>query len=380
MNIKDFKAGIYIKHEGYQYFLPNPINQEWELTPELVSLSNQASRYLGELNAYSALIPNIELYISMHVAKEAETSSKIEGTKTNIEEVFTDEENIDPEKRDDLSEVKNYIKATNFGIENLAHLPISTRLIKEIHQILLSSVRGNHKNPGQIRHSQNWIGGSTLLDAHFIPPHHSHIQELLSDLEKFIHNQDLLVPDLIKIGIVHYQFETIHPFLDGNGRIGRLLIVLYLVNKGILNKPVLYISEYFEQFRDLYYQNLDFPRTRDNLEQWLKFFLVAIIETSKKGILTFQKIRQLNEDLEHLINQKLKNKLSNANKLLKFLYKKPVTNTKEVSEILEISFTTAQRLIDEFVKLSILNENTGQKRNREYYFSKYLVIFITKQK
>lgn len=378
MNISNFVSGSKIKHEGYTYFLPELINHEWELTPEIVSLESQASRYLGELNAYSTLVPNIELYISMHIAKEADTSSKIEGTKTNIEDVFTDELDIDPEKKDDLKEVLNYINATNYGMETLTNLPLATRLIKEIHFRLLSSVRGTHKNPGEIRTSQNWIGGATLLDAHFVPPHHSHIQELLSDLEKFVHNKDLLVPDIVKIAIIHYQFETIHPFLDGNGRVGRLLIGLYLIDKGILSQPVLYLSEYFDRFKSLYYQNLDFPRNQNNMEQWLKFFLVAVIETSKKGVATFKKIVSLNLELEFSINKNLFKKSSNGIKLLKFLYQKPIVNVISVSKHLEISQSTSQRLIEDFVSLNILTEKTGFKRNREFIFARYLELFETK--
>jgi Fic family protein len=378
MNVTNFLSGNKIKSDGFVYFLPELINHEWELTPELVNLESQASRYLGELNAYSTLVPNIDLYISMHIAKEADTSSKIEGTKTNIEDVFSDELDIDPEKKDDLKEVINYINATNYAIDELKNLPLATRLIKEIHFRLLSSVRGKHKNPGEFRKSQNWIGGSTLLDAHFVPPHHSHIQELLNDLEKFIYNKSLLVPDIIKIAIIHYQFETIHPFLDGNGRVGRLLIGLYLIDKGILSQPVLYLSEYFDRFRSLYYQNLDFPRRQNNMEQWLKFFLVAVIETSKKSVETFKKIVSLNIELELLINQNMIKKSSNGNRLLKFLYQSPVITPLSVSKKLNISLSTSKRMVEDFVRLKIITEKTGFKRNREFVFTKYLQLFETK--
>lgn len=376
MNILNYQSGGNRQASGYTYFLPSLVNQEWELSLELVKLTDHASRFLGELNAYSTLIPNVDLYISMHIAKEAENSSKIEGTKTNIEDVFTEEMNIDPEKRDDWKEVINYIRSTNYAIVELERLPISTRLIKEVHKILLSGVGGNHKNPGEFRKSQNWIGGATISDAHFIPPHHQHINDLMNDLENFIHNKNLLVPDIVKIGIVHYQFETIHPFLDGNGRIGRLLVILFLINSGILSKPVLYLSDYLEKHRSLYYQNLDFVRTQNNLEQWLKFFLVSVIETSKKGIQTFKNILELSQRMENMLATKAGKSLGNANSLLKLLYSQPIVNPQLISSHLEVTTRTAQRLITLFTELKILNEKTGFKRNREYAFSEYINLFV----
>lgn len=217
---------------GYSYFMPSLINQQWKWEEQSINtLLEKAAIKLGELNSYSKLVPNIDLFIQLHVTKEAVVSSRIEGTKTQIEEALMDENEISPEGKDDWQEVNNYIKALNQAITELETLPISSRLIKKTHQILLDNARGENKQPGEYRRSQNWIGGNTLADAVFIPPHQKNVDELMGDLEKFLHNEDIKVPALIKIGIAHYQFETIHPFLDGNGRIGRLLITLFLVDQ-----------------------------------------------------------------------------------------------------------------------------------------------------
>jgi len=378
MNIDSFISGRFITQNDYKSFLPGSINHEWIISnPEVnVSLA-EANRLLGELNAFSQLIPDVDFFISMHILKEATTSSRIEGTKTNMEEALLKVEDINPGKRDDWAEVQNYINAINFSIGELERLPISNRLIKNTHKVLLSGVRGKHKIPGEFRTSQNWIG-ATLKDAIFIPPHFNEIPDLMSDLEKFIHNEEIMVPHLIKIAIIHYQFETIHPFLDGNGRLGRLLITLLMVSTGILKKPALYLSEFFEKNRNYYYDNLMVVRTSNNLIQWLKFFLVGIIETSNSSIQVFKKIIELRREIETIKLPKLGVKIDKGHALLNYLYQKPIIESKEISENMKISAATANRLIAQFVEMEILTELTGYKRNRKFIFKEYFDIFQSK--
>ncbi len=273
MNISSFKSGKLQQRLEYKSFEPTLINEEWHLDNDAVALLlSQADQKLGELNAFSQLIPDVDFFIKMHVVKEGTKSSRIEGTQTNIDEAIQKEEFIQPEKKDDWQEVQNYVEAMNTAITELQQLPLSNRLLKNAHKIILQGVRGKHKQPGEFRISQNWIGGSSLADAKFIPPHQEGVLEYMSDLEQFIHSDKTNLPHLIKIAILHYQFETIHPFLDGNGRIGRLLITLYLVSTGLLVKPTLYLSDFFEKNKEHYYDNLTIVRTKDDLVQWLKFF------------------------------------------------------------------------------------------------------------
>lgn len=234
----------------------------------------------------------------MHVVKEATNSSRIEGTQTNIEDALVKQNEVDPEKRNDWKEVHNYIEAMDYAIPRLEKLPLSSRLLKETHKILLDSVRGEHKLPGQFRSSQNWIGGASINDAVFVPPPFHEVDRLMGDLENFIHSDDIAVPHLIKIALAHYQFETIHPFLDGNGRIGRLMITLYLIENKIIDKPILYLSDFFEKHKALYYDNLMAARTTNNLTQWIKFFLEGINQTSEVASRSLKEIMRLRQDCE----------------------------------------------------------------------------------
>lgn len=375
MNIKNYISGELRQEYQYKSFVPSMINHTftWD-DPQINTLLEDATRALGELNAFTMIVPNVDIFIQMHITKEANTSSKIEGTKTEIDEVLLAKDQINPEKRDDWQEVRNYIDAMNIALKELDTLPISNRLIKNIHAILLNSVRGETKHPGEFRKSQNWIGGANLATAYFIPPHHELVPDLMSDLEKFLHNEEIYVPHLIKIAIAHYQFETIHPFLDGNGRIGRLLITLYLVSNGLLTKPSLYLSDFIERNKSLYYESLTFVRTQNNLNGWLKFFLTAVIETAKSGVDTFKQILRLKQDIDSIIFSFGK-KSQNAKALVDFLYQKPIISSADIIEPLGISKPTANLLLSDFVEKGILIEVTGLQRNKLYSFERYLNIF-----
>jgi Fic family protein len=373
--MQNFKAGTYINQGHHKSFQPEEINKTWLLNDmEIISLLSKADRQLGRLDMYSEHIPDIDLFISIHVLKEATQSSKIEGTQTNMQEALLEKEDVSNEKRDDWEEVQNYINAMQKAIEMLDEIPFSSRLIKQTHKVLLQGVRGEHKQPGEFRTSQNWIGGASISDAIFIPPSHTRINDLMSDLEKFTHNDETQLPDLLKIGIMHYQFETIHPFLDGNGRVGRLLITLYLVDKEILKKPILYLSDFFENKKSLYYDNLMRVRTHNDIKQWLKFFLVGVIETAKKGVETFDNILKLKENTEIQI-QTLGSKAGNAQKVVQSLLKKPVIDVDKVESITGVSKRTAYNLINDLEELEILTEVTGSKRGKIYVFKKYLDLF-----
>ncbi len=363
------------KPQQYEYFLPSFINHDFDIdNKKILIYLEEATRLLGELNAYGNLVPDVDFFIQMHVVSEAVSSSKIEGTKTGMDEALLEKDEIDPEKRDDWQEVKNYIDAMNHAIENLKQLPVSVRLIRETHAILLSDVRGEHKKPGEVRTSQNWIGGASVNTAHFIPPHDMHVMELLSDWEKFWHNEMINMPVLLKSAIGHYQFETIHPFLDGNGRVGRLLISLQLMERKFLNYPVLYISDFFETNRQAYYDSLNRVRIDNDLEQWILFFLEGIIETSKKSKLTFEKILTMRESFEKSIAT-LGRKSESGRSLLAYLFSDPIVKIKDVEKYLEVSYAAANNLVDDFVELGILKEKTGFSRNRLFGMDDYIKLF-----
>lgn len=372
--MENFKSGTYINQGGYKSFQPELINRAWKLSDMgVLQLLSQADRHLGRLDMYSEYV-NIDFFVRMHVAKEATQSTKIEGTQTNIEEAFLRREEIKTERRDDWEETRNYISAMNEGINLLHTLPFSSRLIRQIHKILLQGVRGEHKLPGEYRSSQNWIGGASLADAVFVPPIHTSLPELMSDLEKFANDSLNPLPDLLKIAIMHYQFETIHPFLDGNGRVGRLMITLYLVSRGILKQPILYLSDFFEKHRTLYYDNLMRVRTHNDLNQWLKFFLRGVIETAQKGVETFDKILQLQKHTELKIKE-LGVKGKDANKVIEFLYQTPVIDAQKTAEVTGKSLKSAYGLIAKMEEMRILKEITGAARGKLYVFGDYLSLF-----
>lgn len=374
--IENFKAGSFQQQYKYKSFIPGKINLEWVWEdPKINSLLSEANVNLGNLNAFSLYVPDVDVFIRMHLVKEATKSSRIEGTRTEMEEALLKDDEIQPEKRGDWKEVQNYINAMNYSISKLDRIPVSTRLLKEAHRILMQGVRGESKTPGEYRKTQNWIGGATIDDAVFIPPPHTEVNELMGDLENFSHNENFNVPPIIKTAISHYQFETIHPFLDGNGRIGRLLITLQLVSLGVLSKPTLYISDYFEKHRNLYYDNLNRVREKNDLAQWIKFFLVAVIETSKNGIVTFQGILKLKEKIDGERILKLGKKIPRAKKLMNILYTNPIVSSNDVAGFLNVTAATANSLIQDFINLGILVEITGGKRYRLFSFEEYLKLF-----
>ena len=377
MKLEDYKSGEYVKMNDYKAFIPSKINYNWGWDDtKLDKLLAEANRQIGELNAYSLLIPNVDLYIKMHVKIEANKSSRIEGTRTTVEEDLLDVTDINPEKRDDWEEVQNYVKATNYGVERIKYgFPVCTRLIRELHKILMQGVRGEHKTPGEFRTSQNWIGGSMPSNAVYVPPPHTEIAECLTDFEKFINNEEIDTPDLIKIAILHYQFESIHPFLDGNGRIGRLLIPLYIQSKGMLDKSCLYISDYIERNKDTYYDMLTRVRTHNDMIAWIKFFLEAVIETSKTAKEKFRNVVELTMEMDKIIVN-LPVKSDNVKKVIDVLYNEPVINRKKLCDITKIKEGTIKNIINCLLENNIIVETTGYSRNQIFTFQKYTDLFL----
>lgn len=387
--MEQFKAGKYVKAvspkgERYSAFLPAHMRTDlaWN-DPQLPALLEEARGYLGELNAYAKLVPNIDFFIESYVAREAEQSNRIEGGTTSLEEVYLEEEDFeDVEKVDDQKEVLNYIRAINEAVASMqtpGRPPLSLRLVYEAHRRLLAGVRGGDgQHPGRVRTVQNKIGGSrgSLADAVFIPPTPDVVPGLLSDLEKFWHNTSPEMPTLIKVAYAHSQFETIHPFHDGNGRIGRLIIVLQLMSYGMLQLPVLYLSDYLEKNRGAYYDALTRVHDSHDLEHWVKFFLIGVRDTAKKGRETLESIIDLRKSYEERIEQYLSpRRAALARKLLEPLFKKPVVTAQEVEKLLSVSKPTAHAIVDELVTARILREKTGMKRNRIYTLHEYLALF-----
>lgn len=372
--MKFFKSGVFISQGSYKSFQPTDLCRNWQISNmDVIKLLSKADRQLGRLDMYSQYI-DIEMFIQMHIAKEATQSSKIEGTQTNMEEAFLSESDISNERRNDWIEVQNYIEAMNEAVKLLHTLPFSSRLIKQTHKILLQGVRGQHKQPGEFRRSQNWIGGATINDAVFIPPVHTSVVDYISDIEKFANDENFDIPDLIKVALIHYQFETIHPFLDGNGRVGRLLVTLYLVSKGILKQPILYLSDFFEKNRMLYYDNLMRVRTHNDMDQWLRFFLSGVVETAKKGVETFDAIFQLQKSID-LKLEKLGKRGTDARLVMDYLYKRPVISVPTIADIIQKTQQTAYTLTADLEKAEIIKEVTGSQRNRFYIFKEYIDLF-----
>lgn len=376
MKLSDYRSGRSEPRQDYRSFLPATINHPWLIDdPQLLALLGQADRALGQLNAFAQLAPNIDFFIQMYVAKEATQSSRIEGTQTSIEDAFKDADDLLPEVRDDWIEVQNYISAIDFAIEGLKTLPLSNRLLRDTHAVLLRSVRGENKRPGEFRISQNWIGVS-LKNTVFVPPYHDHVSDLMSDLEKFLHADALFAPPLIRIAIAHYQFETIHPFLDGNGRLGRLMISLYLASEGLLTRPALYLSDYFERNKTAYIDHLMAVREGHHLREWLIFFLYGVEETAQRSVDVFRAILALKERIEREVLPRFsQRRQDNVQILMRQLYARPIVDVKGAAYRLGTTLNTAASLINDLVTHGILSEMTGRQRNRLFVFREYLDLF-----
>ena len=374
--VEEFNSGRFESGYNYLYFVPEPINEQWQWTDgALNALLEKASIRLGELNSFAKLVPNIDLFIHLHVTKEAVVSSRIEGTQTTMNEALLPFEKIRPEKRNDWLEVQNYTQALNTAIESLKTLPLSSRLLRKSHEVLMQGVRGENKMPGEFRTSQNWIGGASLADAAFIPPAHTHVPELMSDMEKFLHNKEIHVPTLIRIALAHYQFETIHPFLDGNGRVGRLLITLYLVSENVLERPLLYLSSFFERDRTLYYDNLMRVREKNDLLTWLKYFLIGVEQTATQAVETLRAIMSLKTEIENQIAREFGKRSNSALSLFNTLFTHPVVTKTEVQQICSLSKKAASELVNAFSERGLLVEVTGNPRNQIFVFDRYVRLF-----
>ncbi len=366
-------------NKGYRAFHPEPLPPDPEILVDvnMQVLLSQADRELGRLDGSIQTLPNPDLFVLMYIRREAVLSSQIEGTQSSLQDVLAAEARIlSPNRPQDVGEVVRYVSAMNHGLSRLEKLPILVRLIREIHEKLLAGVRGSHLTPGEVRTSQNWIGpaGCMLNEATFIPPPPHEVGNCLSDLENFIH-ADSGLPLLVKIGLVHAQFETIHPFLDGNGRIGRLLITLLLCEREVLQKPVLYLSYYFKKYRDEYYDHLQSIRDHGTWEDWLMFFLRGVIEVSKQATETARKILNLRESHRQAITENLGRTAANGYRILEHLYEHPIISANEAEELIGTSYTAANDLIARMTDLGILYEITGQTRNRRFQYRAYIDLF-----
>ena len=359
---------------GYKSFLPNnlPPNSPINFDGEMITLLSEADRKLGRLDGITQILPNPELFVAMYVQKEAVLSSQIEGTQASLTDVL--EINIKEEKREDVGEVVNYVCAMNYGLERLKQFPLCLRLIREIHEKLLNNGRGSNRNPGEFRKTQNWIGpaGCTLNDARFVPPTVPDMEKALENLENFFYADDN-IPALIKIALIHAQFESIHPFLDGNGRMGRLLITFWLCQQSILSQPLLYLSYYFKKNRLEYYDRLMAVREKGEWEEWIKFFLKGVAVTADEATATAKEILELKTECENKIM--LQGYPSAYNVLLEDIFVHPVISVSGVADMLEVSYPTASKIVDNFCKINIICDITpDQKRNKRYSFAAYMVI------
>jgi len=369
------RAGTYIDKAGYKIFIPKrlPPDPPIIFDEELVRLQEEASLALGELKGLAEVIPNPDHFITMYIRKEALLSSQIEGTQASLADVIVSETEKEYAVPTEIREVINYVKAMYYGLDRVKDLPVSLRLIKEIHEILLKDARGRKREPGEFRKIQNWIGvpGTSIEEADFVPPPVNEMNDALSNLEIYYHNNNN-EPALVKCGILHAQFETIHPFMDGNGRIGRLLITFFLCEQGILEKPLLYLSYYFKKYRLEYYEKLMKIREEGDWEGWLKFFLTGVTQASTQAIETAKRILSLQEEHKKIINDNTNT--PNAFHLHELLLSRPIIDINYVKDKLNVSYVTARNLVNSFEKMDMLHETSKKERYKEYTYREYLNI------
>ena len=384
MSTREFgRSGRYIRQpEGYKAFIPAslPPNPPVSMDAQMQTLLSQAELALGRLDGSTQTLPDPNLFVFMYVRKEAVLSSQIEGTQSSLDDLLEAEARIlSTDRPGDVGEVLNYVNAMNYGLGHLQTLPVSVRLIREIHKRLIKGVRGAQHRPGELRTTQNWIGpsGCTLNEATFVPPPPSEGPRALGDWERFLHDEHQ-IPFLVKAGLAHAQFETIHPFLDGNGRIGRLLITFLLCERDILQKPVLYLSYYFKRYRHQYYDLLQAVRDTGDWEAWLRFFLQGIAEVSQEAMVTARRIVELRESHRAVIVDRFGRVAANGLKVLESLYSRPIITVNNIAQITETSFTAANQLMQKFVSYEMLSEITGQTRNRRFRYDEYIALFAEK--
>lgn len=378
---RSVRAGRYVRQpSGYRAFMPAPLppHPAIPLTGPIQRLLSDADLALGRLDGSIQILPNPDWFVYMYVRKEAVLSSQIEGTQSSLRDLLAAEARIyAPERPSDVAEVVNYVAAMNHGLERLKELPVSVRLIREIHERLLRGVRGANLTPGDLRTSQNWIGpaGCTLNTATFVPPPPHEVATALGQLERFMHDDDIDLPLLIRIGLAHAQFQTIHPFLDGNGRTGRLLITFLLCENGVLRKPVLYLSHFFKKHRQRYYDLLQGTRDAGDWEAWISFFLEGVREVSNEAAETARRVLALREQHRTEIANQLGRAAGNGHRVLEYLYQKPIVSVNDIRDLIGTTYPAANNLVDRMNQIGVLFEITGQMRNRQFLYRPYVDLF-----
>lgn len=377
MKLEDYKVGRYIRMEGYRSLILSKINYDWEWEDSKLSLLvAEANRLIGEISIYSKLLPNVDVYIKMLSRIEANSSNRIEGAKTTIEEELLGEDNIEEEKKEDLARAKRYIEAINHGAERIKDGGnVCTKLMKELHKILMQEEDIDHKLIGKVRNMQNWVGGDSIENAEYVPPPYTEIEECLADFEEFANNEEIDTPHIVKLAILHYQFETIHPFLGGNGKIGRMIIPFYMKSKGMLNKPCLYLSEYLEKNKDRYFEELMNVRDKNNIIDWIKFFLESVIQTAKLTEKRFEKLSKFYDEIENLALD-LPVKPENAFRVINVLFEEPIIDRTKLGELAGVKEGTMRTIINSLTEMGVIDKINGNDKSKIIVFKEYMDIFF----